>query len=62
MKLEDTDLYQHLKTIDKDDIVTSILKNNIENYFVPLLNNIKIRMPEYTSHDEVHSINVLKNM
>lgn len=62
MKLEDTDLYQHLKSLDKDDVITSILKNNIENEFVPLLNSIKMNMPEYTSHDEVHSVNVLKNM
>ena len=62
MHLEDTEIYKHLKAKDIEDIVTSILKNNIEQKFVPLLNSIKIRMPEYTSHDEVHSINVLKNM
>ena len=60
MRLEDTALYKHLQILNND--VATILKHNIETKFVPLLNNIKIRLPEYTSHSETHSINVLENM
>ncbi len=60
MRLEDTDLYKRLQTLNCD--VAAILKHYIETQFVPLLNNIKIKLPEYTSHGENHSINVLDNM